>query len=237
MISAGISIGMTLLSQSRTAELAMAMELLVGVIYYLKNYTDINWGMAVTRVVMALVIMAVTTAAVYGGINAMGKLDLNTYAATEVQKGIDKAGDRFNGSNSDLNSFSSGRLTIWKMYAKEFTFFGKEKSAYGLDRSLPATKWAHNNYIDISYSSGIFAGLGYLIWVLICQGFVIKCVFGRRGKPISYLFTVMIIPGYFVEAMLEVLMFPATTHLAFMLFVSLMPVAAGKVMTGRQKRG
>ncbi|MEA4921791.1 MAG: O-antigen ligase family protein [Eubacteriaceae bacterium] len=236
MISAGISVGLTILSQSRTAELAIAMELLVGVIYYLKNYTDINWKKAVTRVVMTLVVLSVTTAAVYSGITAMGKLDLNTYAATEVQQGIDTAGDRFNNYNKDLNTFSSGRIEIWKMYAKEFTFFGKEKPGKGIDSKVPQTRWAHNNYIDISYSSGIFAGLGYLIWLLISLGFVIKGVFGRRGKDLSFMFVVMAISGYFVEAMLEILMFPATTHLAFILFISLMPVAAGNVKNARNIR-
>lgn len=218
LISMAISISLSIESICRTAELAIIMMAFMGWLFYVKtNRQEIASVIKKTLISMALLLLLTFSFCTL--LKAVMNMDIYAYAATANMMISPE-------SYTELNTLSSGRLVIWQYYTQDINLFG-----HGLmdTTNLPDYyRWAHNNLIDILYISGALAALGYLIWLLHSLLFVVRCTFGKTLCRPEYLFVIVSVIGYFVEAMLEVTIFPMTAGIVFMAFMGLALVSGEK---------
>ena len=108
-------------------------------------------------------------------------------------KGLDGEGDY---------SFSSGRIGIWKDYAENLTFLGHEKEER--DQVISGTRIylttnAHNAYLQLAYGAGIPAGIG-LLWIslMAAYGCFKQSIRGLKGSRISNkkYYSILTVLGY-----------------------------------------
>lgn len=209
----GFSIAMTVASTCRTAELTIAMETIVGCAYYLaiakNNEERIDAKKMVTTVIIVLVV-AVAGKYVLEQINHM---DLNVYAADEIA------------ADAEMHDVSSGRFEIWKAFIAHSTFWGNGNKTKGPQiEGEPSSIYAHNNALEILYSSGVIAFVGYIAWIASGFIFVLRCLLGKYDYHKSYILVVMAFIGYFTQAMLEILIYPMCNIPTLMMYVCLMPI-------------
>ena len=172
------------------------------------------------------------------------RTDLNAYAIAEETKEteeteewtplVDEMSEAAavvygNETLTKLNAVSSGRLLLWLAYTKVLKFTGHGNPRGEVFMGHPNSKWAHNNAIDIWYASGFIAFAGYLIWLLAGWIFVFRSIIAGNSFRKEHLFTVLAFIGYFVEAMLEITIYPTNTGIVFLMYMTLAPVAFSKL--------
>lgn len=218
LITVSISIALAIESICRTAVLAFLVITILGWIFYIKvNRDDISE--VIKKVLISIIVVLCLTVPFCFLFKTVNSMDLYTYAASG------------NGTISPdvyntLNVISSGRLDLWRVYTQDINLFG-----HGLmdTSSLSEVyRWAHNNLLDILYISGALAAFGYLIWMLYSLFFVMRCTFRKTMERPEYLFVIASVIGYFIEAMLEITIFPMTTGIALMAFMGLALVSGEK---------
>ena len=200
----GISVGMIIPTQSRTALLAIVLIAVFWAIVLLWNKERPG------KKAFALFLIAIVFAgATYGFLLAQHRSDLAEsnpgVAVEEIYEG--DVLDRVGTSDESLDSYSSGRLTIWGHYAKHFNLTGNERA----DDTQPIEGEsvivnAHNNTVEFTYRSGILAGLLYVI-IQICM-----LVFGVKTA--------------FTKGATRRACFAATAFIGFGIFTNLMPAYA-----------
>ena len=191
----GISVGMIILTQSRTAFLAIILIAVFWAIVLLWNREKPG------KKAFALFLIAIVfVGATYGLIQAQHKSEIvesNPGVAVEdIDEGdiLDRVG--VESSDGNLDSYSSGRLTIWGHYAKHFNLTGNERA----DDTQPIEGEsvivnAHNNTVEFTYRSGILAGLAYVIIQLCMLVFGVKIAF-TKGATRRACFAVSVFIGF-----------------------------------------
>lgn len=126
------------------------------------------------------------------------------------------------GRTSD--QISSGRIAIWKCYIKRFNLLGNDWKNKKSGTPESYYQWAHNDIIEISYRSGIFAGFFYFLFLAYLGIYLLNHVcFKKKIEPYDC-FVCLAIVTYGSYAMFEVISYPFGMQYRFMLFASLMPV-------------
>lgn len=216
LFSCAISIALSIVSSCRTTELAIVIIMVICSLYYIKEAKkELCLKKAKQKLASTSAIIIMLTIPLYLVLRLISSAEVFAYAISNK------------GSNPDLynimNTFSSGRIDIWKYYSQDITLFGHGKpNPIGLPS---AYYWAHNNLIDILYISGLFAAVGYLIWICYCLFFVVCCF--KKPYQHEHLFVIVSIIGYIVEAMLEITIYPMNTGIVFMLYMGL-PIVSGR---------
>lgn len=216
------------ISRTRTAELVIIAELIAAVILFARNKSLFTNTISWKKTAVLLIASLLFCAALGKFLLYIDKMDLNAYAEGEYIEAMEEVTS--NKTLTTINNLSSGRLLLWKAYIKCCGFAGHGNPHGELFEGIPATKWAHNNAIDIWYASGFIAFVGYIVWLMAAWWFVIKCLVGRLQFRKEYLLTVLAFIGYFTEAMLEITIYPMNTGIAFLSFITLTPVAFKIVM-------
>lgn len=223
LISMGFSIAVSVISVSRAAELAIVLQLFAGIVYYLKGCRRGVYRRLPFRAVIASVIIVVITAFSCGCIlKVIDDVDLNAHAATEETVEADDGQDSV---VEIINDVSSGRVLIWSVYISKATMFGNGSPTEPVIEGYTASRWAHNNALDILYISGVIPFLGYVVWFASLLIFILKSVFDKSMIRKEYLFTIVVGMGYLVQAMLEITLFPTTTNISMLMYIGLVPVA------------
>ena len=219
LICLGVSIAITIISASRAAELAIITEIAVGLAYYVKGCKQTVFKKISCKSVLCamLLVIVVTICSSYILIK-LDTIELNSYAlnlsAQEETPVIER-----------INTLSGGRLIIWSEYISQTKFWGNGTPRGLVIDGFDASKWAHNNAIDILYASGVIAFLGYIIWLLSCWFFVFKNLLSdERVKP-ERLFAMIMFVGYFIEAMLEITLYPMKTNITLLAYLGMPCIA------------
>ncbi len=183
-IVTGISVGMIILTQSRTALLAIVLIAVLWAISLIRN-----WKRPGKNAVVLFLIVLVFTGATYGLLQAQHRSELRASmqasmpedATEDVEIVIDEGDvlDRVESSGGNLDSYSSGRLRIWGNYAKHFNLTGNERLDESPIEGEDRISNAHNNTVEFTYRSGICAGLIYVIIQFCMLVFVIKTAFTK----------------------------------------------------------
>ena len=191
----GISVGMIILTQSRTAFFAIILIALFWAIVLMWNREKPG------KKAFALFLIAVAFAgATYGLIQAQHKSEIvesNPGVAVEdIDEGdiLDRVGVESSAGN--LDSYSSGRLRIWGNYASHFNLTGNERvnDTEPIDEEDRIIN-AHNNTVEFTYRSGILAGLLYVIIQLCMLVFGVKTAF-TKGASRRACFAVSVLIGF-----------------------------------------
>lgn len=216
LFSCAISIALATVSSCRTTQLAIGIIIIFSYLYYFKKGKEKKCiNKATKKLASTSIIIIALTIPLYLILKLVSSAELFAYAMSS-NAGKPNAYDV-------INSFSSGRLDLWKYFTQDITLFGHGKPDV---TGLPIVfNWAHNNLLDILFISGLFAAIGYLIWVCYCLFFVVRCF--KMPYQHKHLFVIVSIIGYFVEAMLEITIYPMNTGIVFMLYMGL-PIISGR---------
>lgn len=180
----GVSVAMIILTQSRTALLAIVLIAVFWTISLIRN-----WKRPGKTAMLLFMIVIVCTGATYGLLQAQHRSELRASiqasmpedAAEDVEIVIDERDvlDRVNAGGRNLDSYSSGRLRIWANYAKHFNLTGNERLDESPIEGVDVISNAHNNTVEFTYRSGVCAGFIYVIIQLSMLVFVIKTAFTK----------------------------------------------------------
>lgn len=211
------------ISNTRTAELAMVLEIIVTLLLVLRHKEHYKWKVPIKKTIEIIAIALVSTIVTGYCLMYIDKVDLKSYAVGEMEQAAAEVN-----SDEDLikiNALSGGRLILWKAYMGKVSFVGHGNPTEPVFEGYEMSRWAHNNAIDIWYASGFIAFAGYIIWLLAAWGFIIKWLIKNEGFRKEYLLTALAFMGYFVEAMLEITIYPMQTGIALLCFLTLTPIA------------
>ena len=244
LFSMAFSLMLIIISTTRASEAAVIPEVIAAAVLYLRH-RDLYRHHRLSAVSLAVIAGAVALSVLAGCILMyFDRTDLNAYAIAEETKEteeteewtplVDEMSEAAavvygNETLTKLNAVSSGRLLLWLAYTKVLKFTGHGNPRGEVFMGHPNSKWAHNNAIDIWYASGFIAFAGYLIWLLAGWIFVFRSIIAGNSFRKEHLFTVLAFIGYFVEAMLEITIYPTNTGIVFLMYMTLAPVAFSKL--------
>jgi len=204
-LSAGCGLAIILLGASRTSALVLAGCILIEIIFLVKwKGSPISTPVIVFILAASLLLIPVHFVRTTPGVQRIG------YASSEMEEGkVIGTLERFVKNGESLDTFSNGRLDIWRIYYENLTIRGGDPE--DIEREVRKTHHnanAHNNYLTIAYTCGIPTGIIYFLWVL-CIGILgIKTIFGRRYILPEQCFAAMIIYSFAVQSMLDIAVFP-----------------------------
>ena len=234
LLSMSISLMLIIISNTRTAELAVILEIFAAIALYLRhceNYTHYK----LTKSAVIAIIAAFTISVLAGSILiCFDRIDSHVYAESgeteEWTPLVEEMAETTSTVYEDktlnkLNEVSSGRLLLWIAYSKILKFTGHGNPKGEVFLNYPSSRWAHNNAIDIWYASGFLAFIGYVVWLLTGWSFVFRCLFSKNKYKKEYMLTALAFIGYFTEAMLEITIYPMCTGIVFLMYMTLIPIA------------
>ena len=235
-------IALSYVSECRTAELAILLESLLGAGYCIRAAGREGKPADVRKIILTCAAIIVIALAASFVLRELGKTDLNAYAEDNY---------KFITSDEDapeclktLDLMTARRVSIWRAFLCESTFWGNGAPEEPLLKNYEASIFAHNNAVEILYTSGVLAFAGYVIFLMSGIVFVIRCMLGRYGYKKEHLLVMLAFTGYFTEAMMEVLMYPVSHMPAILLNLCMMPIFIkhprcsandGKKLSGRGK--
>lgn len=261
VISLGIIVGQTYLTQSRTTILAM---LFITAFYLIIAFKDAiverDAGRLARRIGM-LVIPVIIAAAAVNAINFVHEnyvaeaqaaqepaseeaastetetVATSTAAAGAAEETRAEYRDLVPEKGADLNSFSSGRLFIWQTYADGFNFIGNPSDAETPISPLIKQRTAHNSLVEITYRSGYITGAVYLIIVILTGIYILKVMFrsNRKNTDNDYFMAIISI-GYLIFTSL-MSSFNPLTAIIFLLYALGLPVILEKKEKIRSEDG
>lgn len=124
-------------------------------------------------------------------------------------------------SYAGANRYSSGRLEIWRAYCNEINLTGHGASNGDFSKKHST---AHNAFLEVAYNYGVVVGVLYLINIFAVSIIVLLKAF--KTKTNEKWFSVMIVAGHGITAMLASITFPFTYLITF-LFLFVMFDAVG----------
>lgn len=225
---AGAGIAYCILPVSRTAMLAEMMTALLYILFCVKAKRAGREELKGNRkkiIIAALIICGVMIAGLQMD-DVNGQALARAGADGSAQETAQEASDITDRLSADegLNSFSSGRIGIWKIYIRNFSLFGKELDSI-LDelRNEPSIN-AHNNIIEFYFRFGYIVGSVFLIYY-IAQGLRgLKLLFSK-GKASPQAFFVVAATGlYSLYALLEIAILPFVRCITCVYFLSISPL-------------
>lgn len=113
----------------------------------------------------------------------------------------------------NLNAISSGRIDLWAYCIDNSRLLGND---VGDSISFASTNYwgAHNSIIEMMYRYGVLAGVSYIgVWVTAFIGSIKGFIHSSYEKG---MFNIIILPAFFIMAMLEIVFKPFNVGLAFM---------------------
>lgn len=222
ILSLLLSVVFATISNTRAAQAAMLLETVVAVCIYVRhrNILARHRLSLIFKALLAAVLLASMAGYV---LHYADNIDLNAYAESEMEEAAEEV--RQSEVLTNINNLASGRLILWKAYLKMVSFGGHGNPDGPLFEPYAESKWAHNNALDIWYASGFLAFAGYVLWLLAVWIFVLRCIFSKKFFKQEYLFTALAFTGYFIEAMLEITIYPMQTGIVFLAFVTIGPAA------------
>ena len=211
------------ISGTRTSELAMILEVVVAICIYAHNKGKLAEMQSSGRLIKTIIVSLLIVIVLGRLLLFTDNIDLKVYAEGEIGEAYEEIAS--SDDLTKLDNLSSGRVVLWKAYLKKVEFVGHGTPTEELFEGRTDSLWAHNNAIDIWYASGFPAFAGYVMWLLAGCGFVLKSMFRRKGFRREYLLAALAFTGYFTEAMLEITIYPMYTGIAFLAYITLIPMA------------
>ena len=248
LFTEGIGIGLIIFSRSRTALLIVIASYVLLSAYYILN-KNVN-KTTIIKAIKFIAIVFISNIIIYTCLTSINdsiglKNNNDVRANFEKHFVVDVDTDNSNvnlrqiflmGSQRSLkgiaddNSFSSGRVMIWKTFCKNLNFFPGHKEGT-LEVNHIKGYNAHNSFLQIAYSFGIIASMIYMGIVL----YVIYCcikiwVVNKREKSMSIetCFSLIIVGGFFIESMLSADVSPFSYIYVLLLNLCVIPYICNK---------
>ena len=125
--------------------------------------------------------------------------------------------------DEDLNTYTSGRIRIWKNYASKLNMLGNNFDEYDpMDfTGVKGLPFAHNIFLEIAYRCGIPVGLMAVLYYVICGIVCIKFLFVRSENKQPYLiFPIIWAITFALEALLDCAVLPFFQAEALLFYIA-----------------
>ena len=252
----GIGISMTMAAISRTAMLASLGCAAVFVIYMIRwikkaRSVESRYSRSLSKDLIMFVLFVLVVA-----LSAIGSLKMQQIVYLEKQidnnvsksigtivqiayaedglkeqdeEDLDAIKNRFS-VDTDLNSFSSGRLVIWQMYLERLNFLGNDYEAISEDGDFAMMREsrAHNNMLDYAFRFGIPAGLLYCVFYIAILIRAASMAFRKKTFDACDMWVVMTVAAYALYAMIEIATLPFTRYIPCLFFLSAAPLMCSR---------
>lgn len=188
-------------SASRTAALAVALQLIYAVIIGIaeivhghrqkKRFVKITVTVICFSVAVFFILFGTFTVLKEAEAKAFPSIQIDTEDGISMEGLFSKFGNRMGkGLQGEGDySFTSGRIGIWKDYIENISIFGHEKEER--DQVISGTRVylstnAHNAYLQVAYAAGLPAGVCLLLVALIAAfGCFRKTLSSLKGDVVS----------------------------------------------------
>ncbi|EDS71886.1 hypothetical protein ANASTE_01590 [Anaerofustis stercorihominis DSM 17244] len=231
----GLSLMFSVLSVSRTSILSILITTIFFIIFYFKvNIVNNKKKLILNMITIILIFISfsILGLSINKSISNLST-EYTTNKTNDSTKKLIKnknvtktnAFDRLKIEDKDLNTISSGRLTIWKYYLKHINLIGNKviKTVYVKDLNLKVYG-AHNTPLDIAYRTGVINGVVWLIIEIFTGLKALIFVFGKKYKEPYYLFMSMSIIIFCVYSMLEIAIFPFKSQPVLLFYLAISPL-------------
>ena len=229
----GLSALCALYSESRTALLAIAIDSILFIIYYVRHKI-LKHDKKVEKSIILLLTCAVLIGAVFvipyvsshtDTVEAAVNKDKICQTSQTMTAQLDQTPlDRFETHEVDLNSFASSRFTVWKNYLENLNLIGHNgnKLLYIKD-GYDKREWAHNTALEIAYRCGVIPGILFLLIEVYAGIYVLIWLFSKKYEPWR-LFSMMGIITFCLYSVLDVVVYPFEHVIMFLFFIAIMPL-------------
>ena len=238
---AGLANLFTLYTVSRTSLLCNIIAIMIFCIFYykvkirkkhrIKEYITIIITLVIIGTTFYLAIVTTSTSFATGIIRDCD--GLNSRVEYVVAESVDSENadqiktsvnlNRITNMNRDLNTLSSGRITLWSEYISRLNLLGNNGNEFiYLDgRKIYG---AHNAPLEIAFRSGIVNGIIFFIIEIITVMTALKYVFRKRNIKCVHIFSTMCIGAYFIYSLLELVTLPFKTLPVLLYFIAIGPL-------------
>lgn len=125
------------------------------------------------------------------------------------------------------DSFLSGRITLWRNYAKFLNLTGNDFSKTDWDvmnEGAPSARHAHNNFFELAYRCGVPVACIHILLELMAGIICLIWLFGRKYKEPYYLFCVISMSCYALESMFDIATLPFERPAPFYFYLAMIPI-------------
>ena len=232
--SIGIGIGITyvIISVSRTSMIAALICVITFAVFLLKRRQGYKTRMKKDCVIILIAIISITAIFTVGihlnDINSSAAEKRGILIESSASQGqpseAKSVSDRVDAGGKSADSFSSGRLSIWKVYAENIKWLGSPLSDIKEELQTTAETRAHNNFLEYYYRCGYIVDTLYLLFFTATGISGLALLIKKRYRSPEEAFAVMIIGTYSVFAMLEIAMLPFIRLIPCLFFLSISPI-------------
>lgn len=234
LAGAAIGIGITYvtISVSRTSMISATICLITALLFSIKR--KINQCKRATERIkwFPILIVMIMAAVIIVGINLndinyralQDKGSVEAISDTPIPTDETEALKNRMGAGQTANLYSSGRISIWRVYYQHFSWFGRPLSEIKEELQTELETRAHNNFIEYYYRCGYIVGTLYLIFFIATGIAGLHLLVKKKYYRARDAFVVMNIGTYSVFALLEISMLPFIRLIPCLFFLSIAPV-------------
>lgn len=251
-IMLGFSLGFVYFSRSRTSMILVLGSFVVLIFYLIINKKTKNFSLksAILCVISVVISIFISFAAVSYLSSIVGITDIGIITKIEsvfdvniIKTDDDDVSfsdvlasgfDRSLKGIADDNSFTSGRIEIWKAFSAKLDFTGHLDGTMKL-KGFPYN--AHNAFLQVAYSYGIVSGIAYLILFLYVLFIVLKqFIIALKIKHISFEkgFAAILLGSFFVYSMLSAAVSPFSYFLIMEISLCVLPCIGTDFWNGKE---
>jgi len=220
-------------TNSRTGQLCAISVLCVTLFFYIWKKSQSWKDVLVKRVfpiLAAIIVMVMLVPHIFGFMYTVGEkiLDLSSFINEAIGEldgelgeksiffaSIEKNGEGFNTAGKTLDTYSAGRVSIWKEYLKNITLFGsgKEEKFWIGSRDCYYTT-AHMTALTFAFRSGAICGVLYILYLSLSAIKTLKLVL-KNGAEEYTLFLMGVTVSFIITSTLASI----NTPFAYMLTI------------------
>ena len=215
--AAGVGFGIIVLGQMRLAVIILFLCLFTVIFFYIKYCDKKSEGvfvrlfvgvfLIVQLLLLSFLLIPINNAAILSNTDVGQETTGQTVVAPESPGVV----ERFDVEGKDANSFSSGRVTIWKNYARALNLLGNNYDEYDKDimtSGLSHGPYAHDIFLEIGYRCGIPVGLLSVFMLLVTGILALTYLFCNRNRTSYLLFPIIAVISYAVLSLLDCAVLP-----------------------------
>ena len=246
LICCGLSIGYIFFIESRAAEIAVIVTIVLWIGHFVINKKNLKASLiSISTIIIISLIMPTCVSLIQNDVSyCIYKNVLNEqFSIYELHYDEDRIniGNSVNSNNKDKEKskniiesveenrlfssgtdFTTGRTELWKAHIDEIGILGHNK---GIELNNQV-RTAHNTYIHIAYIDGIASGILLLIFNISIGVLALKqYINNKSNRNAMTLFSIII---YGMYSMVETMYFPLTTHIVFLFYLAIMNVYQNK---------
>ena len=256
-VSMGIGASIVYLGGSRLSMLVVAGSLFAFAVFTIKTFMVSDGRKAVGRTLLKTVIIAVSiavftmagnnmltvnnTIAIDNLVHADAEEPESSADSSDIQAADESAGqmneetanddviDRIVTSTQEASadSFLSGRITLWKNYARFLNLTGNDFSKTDwsvMTQGAPDARHAHNNFFELAYRCGVPVACIHILLELIAGIICLIWLFGRKYRDPFYLFCIISMSCYALESMFDIATLPFERPAPFYFYMAMIPI-------------